>query len=175
MRFKVSRSFSCSLSKIIHPMCGVIVAVKLSVEYRELSESDETSFEWSRLLVGWSDRGHGNGSRRCLAVYGELTGGGLFERTNKHMHTNTNKPTQPPLAFFSVIRCQRTALWETLTYFYQLSLGAGRTWKSSRFLPLPVYDRKEGPDSNFSDNTALKGRRGYVLTFIFFHSFFLPW
>lgn len=64
---------------------------------------------------------------RCLAVYGELTGGGLFERTNKHMHTNTNKPTQPPLAFFSVIRCQRTALGKTLTYFYQLSLGAGRT------------------------------------------------
>lgn len=104
-----------------------------------------------------------------------LAGGGLFERTNKHMYTNTNKPTQLPLAFFSVIRCQRKALGETLTYFYQLSLGAGRTWKSSRFLPLPVYDRKEGPDSNFSDNTALKGRRGYVLTFIFFHSFFLPW
>lgn len=114
-------------------------------------------------------------SRRCLAVYSVRTGGALFVCTNKHMYTNTHNPTQSPLAFFSVIRCQRTALRETLTYFYQLSLGAGRTWKSSCFLPLHVYDRKEGPDPNFSDNTALKGRRGYVLTFLFIHSVFLLW
>ncbi len=121
--------------------------------------SNDQGYWWGVAIeaVG-TDRG------RCLAVYGEHTGGGLFECTNKLMYTNTNKPTQPRQAFFSVIRYQRTALGETFTYFYQLSLGAGTTWKSSRFLPLPVYDRKEGPDSNFSDNTALKGRRGYVLT-----------